>query len=306
MKWIEIKVIFEADNTQLAVDLIADIFYDLGLQGIVEEDPDEEPEEGWGDGATLKPAHHAIIGYIPENEKADERCRALADGLRQLEQQTGMRCRTVSRELEEEDWAESWKAFFWPERVGRRIVVKPTWRTYRPDPGDLVLEIDPGMAFGTGTHPTTSLCIRMIETFLRSGDRFLDVGTGSGILMLTAAKLGAGKLVGVDNDEVAVSVARENLVRNGIRTGEFELKSGNLVDEVQGTFNLVTANILSEVILVLLDPVLAVMASGSTLICSGIIEANRDKVAAKMKALGLEIIEVREQDGWVAIAAQRP
>jgi ribosomal protein L11 methyltransferase len=118
--------------------------------------------------------------------------------------------------IDEQDWAEAWKAYFWPEKITDLIVVKPSWREYPAEPQEIVLEIDPGMAFGTGTHPTTSLCIRMIQTHLKPGDAFLDVGTGSGILMIAAAKLGAGTVCGVDNDEVAVTVAEKNLLANHI------------------------------------------------------------------------------------------
>ena len=160
------------------------------------------------------------------------------------------------------------------------------------------------MAFGTGTHPTTSLCIRLLEARLLPGQRFLDVGTGSGILMIAAGKLGAGPMVGVDRDGVAVAVARENLRKNGIGEGAAVVRSGDLLDGVDRTIDVVTANILSEVILVLLDDIRRVLVPGGILICSGIISGNRDKVTEKMAALGFEILEVREKEGWVAVAGR--
>jgi ribosomal protein L11 methyltransferase len=160
------------------------------------------------------------------------------------------------------------------------------------------------MAFGTGTHPTTALCIRMIQSHLNAGDAFLDVGTGSGILMIAAAKLGAGSVCGVDNDEVAVTVAEKNLTAN--RIPRFSLSTANLVDGMDGRFDVVAANILAEVILELLPEVAAVLNEKGLLIASGIITAKQDAVLSGLHEQGFEVIEVLEQEGWVAIAARSP
>ena len=175
----------------------------------------------------------------------------------------------------DEDWAHAWKAFFYPERVGRHIVVKPTWRDYTPQPGDKVLEIDPGMAFDTGTHPTTSLCIGLMEKHLRPGGSFLDVGTGSGILMAAAAKLEAGRGLGIDNDPLAVEIAGNNLRLNGADPEKFTVATGDLVSVVTGSYDLVAANILSEVIVRLLDDLPEKTTPGGIVITSGIIEKNQ-------------------------------
>jgi ribosomal protein L11 methyltransferase len=304
MKWIETKVIFSSDNKIQAAELISQIFHDLGLTGVVIEDPDDEPSEGWGDGA-VRPDHDAVIGFWADNEFSEKKRLALEDSLRQLQQHTRISTRIVCRTVDDEDWSESWKEFFWPEKISDRITVKPTWREYSARPDEIILEIDPGMAFGTGTHPTTSLCIRMIETCLQPGQSFLDIGTGSGILMIAAAKLGAAELFGVDIDAVAVEIAEKNLRLNKVHADRFALATGNLVDVVPQKFDLVTANILSEVIVRLLDDIDTVLKKGGTLICSGIIADNREKVIRKMAETGFEILEVSDQDEWVAIAAKR-
>jgi ribosomal protein L11 methyltransferase len=305
MKWTQVKVIFDFHDKALAADLISDVFYDLGLQGVVVESPEMAPEEGWGEDALPVPEVDAVSGYFPGNTEGDRKISALEDGVRTLGRRTGITTRILCQELDEEDWAESWKAYFWPEKISDKIVVKPTWRPYVPEsPEDIILEIDPGMAFGTGTHPTTSLCIQMLETYLTRGVSFLDIGTGSGILMIAAGKLGAGPMVGVDNDSVAVDVARENLLKNGIAAGAADIFSGDLVDCVDRKFDLVAANILSEVILVLLDDIRKVLKPGGVFICSGIISENRDKVTEKMTGLGFEVLEVREKNSWVAIAGR--
>ena len=181
-------------------------------------------------------------------------------------------------------------------------MVKPTWRDYEAKSDELIIELDPGMAFGTGTHPTTSLCAIMIEKYIKKGDHFLDVGTGSGILMIAAAKLGAGTVCGVDNDDVAVTVAENNLLANHIDS--YRLSTGNLVDDVRQTFNMVAANILAEVILVLLPDVKAVLKENGLFVCSGIIAAKTEVVVSGLKEKGFAVVEVIEKEGWVAIAAR--
>jgi ribosomal protein L11 methyltransferase len=170
-------------------------------------------------------------------------------------------------------------------------------------PQEIILEIDPGMAFGTGTHATTALCIRMLQAHLKPGDAFLDVGTGSGILMIAAAKLGAKTVCGVDNDEVAVTVAEKNLLANDIDS--FSLTTGHLVDDVRQTFEIAAANIQAEIILDLLPDVNAVLKENGLLICSGIITAKTKIVLSGLKEKGFSLAEVMEKEGWVAIAARR-
>ena len=159
------------------------------------------------------------------------------------------------------------------------------------------------MAFGTGTHPTTCMCITMIEKYLNKGDSFLDVGTGSGILMVAAAKLGAGKVWGTDNDEVAVDVAGKNLIQNRIPTATFNVITGNLVEKVGARFDVVAANITSKSILLLLDDIKNVLIKNSIFICSGIIEEDTNKVIQKIENLGFEVIEILTKETWVSIAS---
>jgi ribosomal protein L11 methyltransferase len=302
MKWIAAVVTVDAEPVERAVDLISSLFDDLGLSGVVVEDPNLEPSEGWGENALPKPDHHTVTGYFPQDDSLASNCLKLEHGLADLKQRQGVFFHILYREVDEEDWAESWKAYFWPERLTDTLVVKPTWREYTPAEGEIIIEIDPGMAFGTGTHPTTTLCVRMIQEYLKPGDAFLDVGTGSGILMVAAAKLGAARLFGIDSDSVACEIARQNLLLNQIDPDRFCVKSGDLVDAVTESFQLISANILSEVVLMLLDDVQHVLLPGGILICSGIIEANQDKVIDKMKATGFRILNVQSKDGWVAIA----
>ena len=303
MNWIAARITFDAEDLELAIELIADIFHELGLKGVVVDDPLMDPSVDWADDA-LQPAQTpGVTGYFADTPAAVKTCETLEEAFGDLEKRIGITGRITYTRVAEEDWAEAWKEYFWPERITDTIVVKPTWREYPATPEEIVVEIDPGMAFGTGTHPTTALCIRMIETHLKPGNSLLDVGTGSGILMVAAAKLGAAKLCGVDSDAVAVSVAEKNLRINGIDT--FRLLSGNLVDSVHETFDVVVANILAEIILDLLPAVSSVLAPTGIFICSGIIVEKKEAVLEGLRELGFMAAEVLEKEGWVAIAACR-
>ncbi|MBU0993689.1 MAG: 50S ribosomal protein L11 methyltransferase [Proteobacteria bacterium] len=305
MKWIEAKVIFEADNNQLAEELISDIFYDFRLQGVVIEEPDLEPAEGWGEDALERPVHYSVAGYLPDNEFKAERLKRLEQELITLKEKMNLSSYQVSYcTIDEEDWAHSWKDYFWPEKISQRCVVKPTWRDYKQSPNEIVIEIDPGMAFGTGTHPTTSLCINMIETCLKPGDSFLDIGTGSGILMAAAIKLGANYALGIDNDEVAVEIAQKNMILNGIPPNQFRVIKGDLAGGVEKRFDLVVANILADIVISLLDQVAGVLSENGWLICSGIVDNQKDSVIEKMTKTGFNVIDVRSKDSWVSISAK--
>jgi ribosomal protein L11 methyltransferase len=304
MKWIETKIVFDHPEKDLAVDLISDVFYDFGLQGVVVDDPRIEPEEGWPEDVIGRPAHHAVSGYFPNDYRFEKRCKILEKKLLQFKEQLGLIYRISYKALDEEDWAHAWKAYFWPQKIGRNMVVKPTWRDYRAESDEVVIELDPGMAFGTGTHPTTTMCISLIEKYLETDDLFLDIGTGSGILMIAAAKLGAGKICGIDHDETAVHIAVENLRRNRVDTQQFFVNCANLVEGIKETYDMVVANILSRVILDLLNEIDGVLKAGGIFICSGITDKNETQVVAAMRKIGFEILEISSQDEWVAIAGR--
>jgi len=309
MKWIKAKVVFDqpgnlpADN-DLAVDLISDIFYDFGLQGVVVEDPAIEPVEDWAEDAIGRAEQNAVVAYLPEDSRLETRCRTLEKKLSFLKERTGLISRVSYKKRDEEDWAHAWKAYFWPRKIGRHLVVKPTWREYTPESDEIVIELDPGMAFGTGTHPTTSLCAVLIEKYLKKGDHFLDVGTGSGILMIIAARLGADRVCGIDKDETAVNVAAANLKLNSIQPRKFQVSTANLVDDIQETYDVIAANIFTHVILDLLADIKRVLNPGGMFICSGIIDKNTDQVTAALHDIGFETVEIAAEEGWVAITSR--
>ncbi len=304
MKWIEVKIVFDARDQHLAREVIANLLFESELQGIVEEDPSLEPAEGWAEDSIGRPRQHALIGYFPKDRRVGNRCKLLEDRLAMFKESVALLYRLSYKELDEKDWADAWKAFFRPQKIGRKIVVKPTWCEYRAGPGDIVLELDPGMAFGTGTHPTTALCINFIEDYLNKGDSFLDIGTGSGILMIAAFRLGAGFVCGLDKDPVAIEVAAANLELNGVDSRKFSLRTGNLLSGIEDEYDFIAANIFTHIILELLDTLHLSLVKGGIFVCSGIFEKNKNLVVVRMKKMGFEILEERTQEEWVAIAGR--
>ncbi|MBW2438592.1 MAG: 50S ribosomal protein L11 methyltransferase [Desulfobacterales bacterium] len=304
MKWIEAKVVFDAEDNRLAGELITNLFFEFDLTGVVEEDPALESSDDWAEDSMGRPQQNAVIGYFPKDRQAKKRCRDLEQQLSLLKQGFTLLYRVSYKELDEEDWAEAWKAFFEPQKIGRKIVVKPTWCEYAAKPGDIVVKLDPGMAFGAGTHPTTALCMRLIEDYLNPGDSFLDIGTGSGILMIAAAKLGAGVVCGIDKDSVAIDVAASNLKLNDLVSDNAILRTGNLLTGITDTYDLIVANIFTHVIIELLDDLPQALKGGGIFVCSGMFEENKKLVVAGLKNMGFEIMEIREQEKWAAIASR--
>jgi ribosomal protein L11 methyltransferase len=299
------RVALEGADLGQAAECVAACFFDLGLKGVVMDDPELAPAEGWGSDPVTPPTEHAVTGYFEDDARTAERCRRLESALAGLAATTGLRHSIKYTRVDEADWAEAWKEFFYPETISPGMVVKPSWRDYAPRPGETVIEIDPGMAFGTGTHPTTVICLQLIEKYLRPAARFLDLGTGSGILMIAAARLGAGSVTGVDSDPTAVTVARNNLAANHVPPETARLITGSLVSAITGQFDLVAANILAEVIVALAPDLPEVLAPGACVICSGIIQSKAATAAASLKTAGLSILETRSQEEWVAMVAKK-
>ncbi len=217
------------------------------------------------------------------------------------------------RMVREEDWAHAWKKFYKPMRIGRRVVLKPSWEEFSAQTDDLVIELDPGMAFGTGLHPTTRLCVAALEQTVQPGDRVLDIGTGSGVLAIVAAKLGASSVLATDIDPIAVKAARENVLLNQIRLapdGPVTVQPGSVPADYTGQADVVVANILAEVLAGLFDgayentPLADPLAAHGTMILSGIIEEKTDLVVAAAQRHGLVVTERLQEGDWVALLAR--
>lgn len=235
--------------------------------------------------------------YLPV-EDGQARLDALKDALWRLQLIYPMPDPQV-REMSEADWATAWRQDYHTVRIGRRLVIVPEWEEYAAGEADLVIRLEPGMAFGTGLHPTTRLCAQVLEDRVQPGQRVLDVGTGSAILAIAAARLGATEVLGTEIDPVAVQAARENIDRNGVGDVVRIMESSS-PDEV-GTWDVVVANILPHILLDLADALVAATAPHGVLILSGILDTHVDEVALGFTAHGMRLIEQRQEKDWVAL-----
>ncbi len=246
-----------------------------------------------------------VKGWFEQNERTADTLGLLADALRALREGADgdrLGALTMDRQsVADEDWAENWKKYYKPFRVGTRLVVKPTWERYDAKPDDLMIELDPGMAFGTGTHETTHMCMELLEKKLRPGMRVMDVGTGSGILAIAAAKLGAESVLAIDIDPDAVKVARENVILNGVESG-VRVVEGDLVQSEAMPCELAVANIVADAICMLAGPLTRHLLPQGLLICSGIIKEREADVLAAAKAAGYTVEDRLAQGEWVALS----
>ncbi len=206
--------------------------------------------------------------------------------------------------VKESDWADNWKQFFKVTEIGERLVIRPTWEEYTSDGSRTVLSIDPGAAFGTGTHATTRICLELLEKYIKDGDRMLDVGCGSGILSIAALLLGAKQAVGVDIDPLAVKVAGENAALNRV-DDRAEYICGNLADRVEGKYNLICANIVADIVMALTPDTGRFLAEDGVFICSGIIDLRGAEVEDCLRQNGFEILDMVERENWRAYAARK-
>ncbi|MCI8672895.1 MAG: 50S ribosomal protein L11 methyltransferase [Lachnospiraceae bacterium] len=317
MKWRK----FTIQTTCEAVDLVSSMLDDLGIEGIEIEDnvplteqetkgmfidilPELPPDDGTA----------RVSYYLEMDADAEGILAQVREGLEELRMFVDVGSGEISRsETEDLDWMNNWKQFFKPFTIDH-ILIKPTWEEIPEEHKDkLLVEIDPGTAFGTGSHETTQLCIRQLQKYLKPGDRVLDVGTGSGILGITAIKLGAGSAFGTDLDENAVEAAKENVAVNHIPAEQFPIITGNIIDDeaVQreaglSCYDIVVANILAPVIILLSGEAARHMKKGAVMITSGIINTKEAEVKKAFEENpDFEIVEIARQNDWVSVTVRR-
>ncbi len=206
--------------------------------------------------------------------------------------------------LEEEDWENGWKKYFKPLKIGANVVVAPAWEEYTPAEGEKVITLDSGMAFGTGSHETTKMCLEFIEKYLRKDDNVLDIGTGSGILAICAGLFGSKDITAVDIDELSVKISKENAALNGMEN-IITVKQGDLLSAAKGTYRFITANIVADIILMLLPDVGRFMDEESILVVSGIITERENEIIKSAGENGFAIVEIKRDDGWTAIVLKK-
>jgi ribosomal protein L11 methyltransferase len=311
MKWSE----FAIHTTNEAVEPVSNILHEAGASGVVIEDPEElikERENVFGEIYQLNPDDYPeegvmIKAYLPVNSFLGETVDSIKESINNLllfDIDLGQNSISIS-EVNEEEWATAWKKYYHPVKISERFTIVPTWEDYLPVNSDeLIIELDPGMAFGTGTHPTTVMCIQALERTVKPGDTVVDVGTGSGVLSIAAALLEAESVNALDLDEVAVHSAKINIKLNKVQD-RATVSQNNLLDGVNEQADVVVANILAEVIVRFTDDVARVVKPGGYFIASGIIQPKKQEVKDAIIASGFTIEETILMEDWVALLAKR-
>ncbi|GAS83123.1 50S ribosomal protein L11 methyltransferase [Paenibacillus amylolyticus] len=320
MLWHELTI----HTTEEAVEMISNFLHEAGAGGVSIEESgtlNKKRDTTYGELYDVPlndiPEGFAVIkGYFSEGTDMVALQSEVHPRIEELSEfgiDTG-EVRYETRTVDENDWATAWKQYFKPVRVSERLTIKPTWEEYTPEsPDEKIIELDPGMAFGTGTHPTTSLCLRTLETVIQGGEEVIDVGTGSGILAIGAIKLGAKHVLALDLDPVAVISARENVELNGLEQ-QITVKESDLLSVlgsqdpalgVQLPVKVVVANILAEIILLFVDDVYNALESGGTYIVSGIWKNKEQVVHDALVASGFEVSAIHRDEDWLAFVARK-
>lgn len=311
MNWIEIVI----HTTTAGSDCISDMLMERGVSGTMIVDRADIPDPGRPHGYweiidpklldSMPPdvEVHAWLEDTPESGAlisglSEDLCRMKPDhadfGSLNMDQ----------RSVSDDSWTDVWKKYYKPFYAADHLVVKPTWEDFSPAPGDRVIEIDPGMAFGSGTHETTGMCIAMLEETIRGGERVIDVGTGSGILAIAAGLLGAGHVLAVDIDPDAVRVAAENVCHNGLEK-VVDVRKGNLLDHVEQLCDICVANIISDVIISFAKPLIRHIVPGGLFLCSGIVKERSEEVRSALENAGYEILKTEYRGEWTAFMSRR-
>ena len=301
MNWIKVKVDYVSDNLEETKVKLINMFDEIGIKQIEVIDYFSENELDYNANFSIKNDVWSIIGYIVDNRFANTKLNIIFNNLKEFQNEnTEFMYEIYTAKCSDEDWQDEWKKYFHTVNITDNIVIKPSWDEYEPESNEIVIEIDPGLAFGTGTHETTSLCVEFLEKYVKGKEKLLDIGCGSGILMLIGKKLGVKKVVGIDIDEKVRDVVLENFSKNGIND-DFEVIIGNLVDDVNGKYDLVVSNILVDVLEKLLEDIEKILEKGATVIFSGILNEKEEAFVKKAENYNLKQIDRREKNNWVSL-----
>jgi ribosomal protein L11 methyltransferase len=293
--WLECSTLAEAE----AVDAVAEVFGRIGQGVAIEEPVVSSPDGEVVHIASDRPV--VVKTYLPVDERSADRQRQLEEAIWHLGRLRYVEPLQV-RPLQEEDWADAWKRHFFVHRVGRRLVIVPSWRDYTPLAEDLCLQLDPGMAFGTGLHPTTRLCLQALESWLQPGESILDLGTGSGVLAIAAGLLGASQVTALDIEPVAVRVAIENVARNGQRD-RVQVAEGSLPHPLvlPGAFDLIVANISFRVLAEVRSQLRQALRPGGRALLSGVLERDATALIQQYEQDGWRLVDRRSEGDWVLL-----
>lgn len=309
MQWIEVNVAV----THEAVEAVADMLTSIGSKGVAIEDPqliNDLRNSGTWELCDIPEQENTevvtVSAYYADDEKLEKRLAEIDEQLALIEERIGKYRfgNTRFRKVSEQDWANEWKQYFHVTHVGKSLVIKPSWEKYAPKEGEHVIEIDPGMAFGTGTHHTTNMMMERLEKVITPDSTVFDVGTGSGILAIAAAMLGAKSVKAVDIDGVAVRVAKENVADNGL-SDQIEVREGDLLHGTEGKADVIIANIIADIVIMLLQDIPQKLNDNGVLLASGIIEERMPDVEAAAQAQGLYVDAVDHRGGWVVMQMKK-
>lgn len=316
MEWTEVNIYTTADG----IEIICSNLMDIGIKGFVIKDSNDfneflENKNGqWdyidNDLMGLADCETCITVYLPCNNQGADMLLSIKSMLAEMKaaDSDGIygRLETEFSNIREEDWANNWKQYFKPFRIGDKLAVKPSWEEYSNDDNRTVLEIDPASSFGTGQHHTTRLCLELLESCIKKGDNVLDMGCGSGILSIASVLLGAENAVAVDIEENAVATAKENAVKNNIPEEKYKTFFGNilndesLAEKIDSKYDVITANIVADVLIAMKDYFMRYLKDGGTLIISGIIEERMEEVLTAFENTGFIKQNVSIKEGWAA------
>ena len=308
MKWVELSVVVNSE----AEESVTEVLQNAGSNGVAIEDSNEIHrirENRFGEIFELNPndypkQHMIIKAYYNETQFSLSFFKNIEAQISKLEIVDDNVFQISYQEIKESDWENEWKNYFHPFQASQRFYIVPSWETVSKDEHHLYIELDPGMAFGTGDHPTTSMCLKAIEKIIKPHHKVIDVGTGSGILSIAAHLLGANRIKALDLDEMAIQVARENFIKNHCDT-DIETTTGNLLNDENGQFDVVIANILAHVITLMVEDAYARLNPEGYFIASGIIDEKANDIEIQMKQIGFKIIETQHDNGWVCITGQK-
>lgn len=308
MNWTEVQI----KTTAELEELVSGILYDVGATGLAIEDPRDilelsQVEGKWDfvDPSLINMDFDGVLikAYFSETDDVENKVKDIEKRIKEDPILSTEKHEVKISVVDDNDWAESWKKYYKPIRIGERILIKPSWEECTPEENDILIELDPGMAFGTGTHETTMMCTEALEKHVKPEDVVYDIGCGSGILSIVAAKLGAGKVVGVDLDELCVKVSNENIKLNNV-DNIIEIKLGNLLDVVEGRADIIVSNIIAEIIAGMTKDLKSYLNDGGIFITSGIIVEKIHLVENALLENGFKILDIKRLNGWACIIAQ--
>ena len=309
MNYIEVVV----HTTTAGSDSVSDILMEHGASGTMIIDRADIPDPGQPHGyweivdpglLDSMPPDVEVHAWFADEPATFSVLSAVRTDLDQISRPDFGTLEMERRTVSDDAWTDVWKKYYKPFYAADHLVVKPTWEAFTPAPGDRIIEIDPGMAFGSGTHETTGMCISMLQETIRGGEQIIDVGTGSGILAIAAGLLGAGHVLAVDIDPDAVRVAAENVEHNGL-SHIVDVQQGNLLDHVDQVCDICVANIISDVIIFFAEPLMKHIVPGGLFLCSGIVKERADEVRKALEDAGYEILKTEFRGEWTAFMSRR-